>query len=180
MTVTLAKFTVDEYHHLIATGALTGRSVELLEGLIIEMAPEGPEHSDVIRESANWFRTHLGELAKVSEAHPITLSESEPEPDIALLVNQRYRDRHPTAQEILLIIEVAYSSLDKDLNEKRRAYANAEIPDYWLVDLLNHRVIVMRQPQADGYQSCQEYTTGYLCPLNFPELNVSVEFLLGS
>jgi Uma2 family endonuclease len=180
MTVTLAKFTVAEYHHLIASGALESRSVELLEGLIIEMAPEGPEHSDTIRESADWFRSRLGEQAKVSETHPITLSQSEPEPDIAIVVNQRYREQHPTAQDIFLVVEVAYSSLDKDLNEKMRAYANAEIPEYWLIDLLNRQVIVMRQPQNDRYQSIQEYTTGSICPLNFPNLDVSVTFLLGN
>jgi Uma2 family endonuclease len=179
MTITLAKFTVEEYHRLVAMGALEGRSVELLEGLIIEMAPEGPEHSETIRESADWFRSCLGEQAKVSETHPITLSQSEPEPDIAIVVNQRYRERHPTAQDVFLLIEVAYSSLEKDLNEKMRAYANASIPEYWLIDLRNRRVVVMRQPEGDGYQSNQEYTSGTISPLNFPELKVPVAFLLG-
>jgi Uma2 family endonuclease len=180
MTVTLAKFTVEEYHCLIATGALAGRSVELLEGLIVEMAPEGPEHSETIRESANWFRSQLGEQVKVSETHPITLPQSEPEPDIALVVNQRYREQHPTAQDIFLIIEVAYSSLEKDLNEKMKAYANANISEYWLIDLLNHRVMVMCQPEGDRYQINEEYTSGTICPLQFPNLNVSVDFLLGN
>jgi Uma2 family endonuclease len=180
MTITLAKFTLEEYHHLVNTGVMVGRTVELLEGLIVEMAPEGPEHSDSIRESANWFRTNLGEQAKVSEAHPVTLSQSEPEPDIALVVNQRYRDRHPAAQEIFLIVEVAYSSLEKDLNEKVSVYASAGIPEYWLVDLLNGRVIVMRQPQGDRYQWTEEYTSGTLCPIHFPDVNVPVALLLGN
>lgn len=179
MTVTLAKFTVEEYHRLIASGGLIGRSVELLEGLIVEMAPEGPEHSDIIRETADWFRTHLGEQVKVSETHPITLDQSEPEPDIALVVNQRYRHRHPAPAEVLLLIEVADSSLGKDLNEKLNTYASAGITEYWLVDLRNRRVIVMRQPQDNRYQFSQEHTTGNICPLNFPDLNVSVAFLLG-
>jgi Uma2 family endonuclease len=87
MTITLAKFTVEEYHHLIAAGMFEGRAVELLEGLIVEMAPEGPEHSDSIRESADWLRSNLGDRAKVSETHPVTLPDSEPEPDIALVIN---------------------------------------------------------------------------------------------
>jgi Uma2 family endonuclease len=180
MTLTLAKFTIGDYHRLVATGVFAGRSVELLEGLIVEMAPEGPEHSDSIRESADWLRANLGERAKVSEAHPVTLAQSEPEPDIAVVVNQRYRDRHPSTQDIFLIIEVAYSSLDKDYNEKLRTYAEAGIPEYWLVDLLNQRVMVMRQPQDNCYQSSEEYRAGAIQPLQFPELNVPVAVLLGN
>jgi Uma2 family endonuclease len=180
MTISLAKFTVEEYHHLVAAGVFEGRAVELLEELIVEMAPEGPEHSDSIRESADWFRSNLGDQAKVSETHPVTLPHSEPEPDIALVINQRYRDRHPDAQDIFLIIEVAYSSLSKDLSEKVSAYASAKIPEYWLVDLLNGRVIVMRQPEGDRYQLSQEYTTGNLSPLHFPNLSVPVALLLGN
>jgi Uma2 family endonuclease len=180
MTITLAKFTVAEYHHLLATGVFEGRAVELLEGLIVEMSPEGPSHSDAIRESANWLRSNLGDQAKVSEAHPITLSRSEPEPDIALVVNQRYRDRHPDAQEIFLIVEIADASLEKDLGEKAITYASAGIPEYWLVDLRNGRVIVMCQPQDDRYQFSQEYTTGNLSPLHFPELSVPIALLLGN
>ncbi len=179
MAVTLAQFTVEDYHRLVASGVFEGRSVELLEGLIVEMAPESPGHSDSIRESADWFRSHLGAQVKVSESHPVTLTRSEPEPDIALVVNQRYRDRHPDAKDIFLIIDVDYSSLDKDLNEKVRAYASAEIPEYWLVDLLNNYVIVMRQPHADRYQQSQECTDGLISPLHFPDLSVPISLLLG-
>jgi Uma2 family endonuclease len=59
-----------------------------------------------------------------------------------------------------------------------RAYASAKVPEYWLIDLLNRRVIVMRQPQDNCYQSSQEYTSGTIFPLNFPDLNVPVFFLL--
>lgn len=179
MTITLARFTVAEYHHLVETGVFEGRAVELLEGFIVEMAPEGPGHSDSIRESADWLWANLHDRAKVSEAHPVTLPQSEPEPDIALVVNQRYRDRHPSVPDIFLLVEVANSSLEKDLNEKMRAYASAGIPEYWLVDLLNQRVIVMRQPQGDRYRLSQEYTTGTISPLQFPDVNVPVTLLLG-
>lgn len=179
MAVTLAKFSVADYHRLVTAGVLEGRAVELLDGLIVEMAPEGPAHSDVIRESADWFRSKLGDRAKVSESHPVTLTSSEPEPDIALIINQRYRDRHPCAEDIFLVLEVAYSSLAKDRNEKVRAYARAGIPEYWLVDLLNRRVIVLHQPKGDSYQYSQTYTSGTLSPLQFPDLKVPVPFLLG-
>jgi Uma2 family endonuclease len=179
MAVTVAKFTVEDYHHLIETGVLEGRSVELLEGLILEMSPEGPIHVNRIRQIAKFFRAALSD-DEVSEAHPITLPNSEPEPDIAIIVPQEYPNRHPSSQDILLIIEVAYSSLSKDLNEKAAAYAGAEIVEYWLVDLFNLKVVIMRQPQSGSYQVTQELTVGMISPLQFPNLNVPVALLLGA
>jgi Uma2 family endonuclease len=180
MTVTAAKFTVEDHHHLIETGILEGRPVELLQGLIVEMSPEDPIHVNRIDEIAEWFRRRIVESVRVQEAHPITLSDSEPEPDVALVVNQNYPDHHPYPEDIFLIIEVAHSSLGKDLNEKVAAYARAGITEYWLVDLLNGRVIAMRQPQGGGYQSTQELTTGEIFPLHFPNLSVPVTVLLGN
>jgi Uma2 family endonuclease len=178
MTVSAAKFTVEDYHHLIEAGMLENRPVELLAGLIVDMAPEGPIHVHRIRQIAKFFRNTLGNDA-VSEAHPVTLPDSEPEPDIAIVVPQDYLDRHPRSQDIRLMIEVAYSSLSKDLDEKAKVYASAEIVEYWLVDLLNGRVIVMRQPQVGSYAIAQEYTSGSITPLKFPTLSVPVELLLG-
>jgi Uma2 family endonuclease len=179
MTISAAKFTVEDYHHLIETGMLKNRPVELLAGLIVDMSPEGPIHVHCIRQIAKFFRNALSDDT-VSEAHPVTLSNSEPEPDIAIIIPQDYRDRHPSSQDIHLIIEVAYSSLSKDLNEKVEVYAGAGISEYWLVDLFNDRVLVMRQPQAESYQLTQEYTSEMITPLKFPALNVPVELLLGN
>jgi Uma2 family endonuclease len=97
MTVTIAKFSVAEYHQLVETRVLEGRHVELIEGLITEMSPEGPIHSHTIRKVAEWIREQLGTVILVSEAHPITLTTSEPEPDIAIVIRQDYCDRHPNA-----------------------------------------------------------------------------------
>jgi Uma2 family endonuclease len=180
MSITIAKFTVSEYHQLVTTGLLEGRHVELLQGLITEMSPEGPIHSNTIRNVAEWFRQQLGNSILVSEAHPITLATSEPEPDIAIVIRQDYGDRHPSAQEVLLLIEIAYSSVDKDLNEKKEAYASAGIAEYWLVNLQAQEVVILRQPKNGDYLSQQTLPDGMIAPLRFPELMVPITVLLGS
>jgi Uma2 family endonuclease len=178
MTITIAKFSVAEYHQLIETRMLDGRHVELIEGLITEISPEGPIHSNTIRRVAEWFREQLGHVILVSETHPITLATSEPEPDIAIVIRQDYGDRHPNAQEILLLIEVAYSSVDQDLNEKKVVYANAGITDYWLVNLQAQDVVILRESTKDDYLSQQTLTTGTIAPLELPELMVPISMLL--
>ena len=82
---TLAKWSVEDYHCMIASGILCDRRVELLVGDIVQMSPEGPLHASRIRKVANYLRSLLNGLALVSEAHPITLEQSEPEPDIAIV-----------------------------------------------------------------------------------------------
>jgi Uma2 family endonuclease len=180
MSITIAKFTVDEYHQLVSAGLLEGRHVELLQGIITEMSPEGPIHSNTIQKVADWFRARLEMAALIREAHPITLATSEPEPDIAIVVRRDYGDRHPVVEEVLLLIEVAFSSVDKDLNEKKAAYANAGITDYWLVNLQAQEVVILRQPQNSDYLSQQILTVGSVAPLQFPELWVPISVLLGS
>lgn len=82
---TLAKWSIDDYHLMIESGVLNNRSVELLEGEIIEMSPEGPLHRFMNDKVAEYLRELLRAQAKVFEAHPITLLNSEPEPDIAVV-----------------------------------------------------------------------------------------------
>ncbi len=82
---TLYQWSVAEYHHMIETGLLEGKPVELLEGEVIEMSPEGIPHSFTNRSVGNYLRQLLQDKALISEAHPITLDNSEPEPDIAVV-----------------------------------------------------------------------------------------------
>ncbi|MGH2412945.1 MAG: Uma2 family endonuclease, partial [Microcystaceae cyanobacterium] len=82
---TLAKWTVEDYHRMIEAGVLADRRVELIAGEIVEMAPEGPLHKYVTDTSAEYLRSLLQGKAKIYEAHPITLPDSEPEPDIAVV-----------------------------------------------------------------------------------------------
>lgn len=99
---TLAKWTVDEYHRTIEAGILPDCRVELLSGEIHEITPEGPLHSFYGGSLADFCRDRLGSQALVREARPITLTDSEPEPDIAIVRGSwaDYRLRHPAAEDI--------------------------------------------------------------------------------
>jgi Uma2 family endonuclease len=174
---TLAKWTVEDYHRLIETGFLNQRRVELIAGEIIEMPPEGPLHAFVTEGFAKYLQALLQELALVREAHPITLADSEPQPDLAIckLPRQQYKTRHPGPSEIFWLIEISQSTLDYDLSEKKQAYARAGIQEYWVVDVNRSQVYVFRQPQSDDYQADSIISKGYITPLAFPNIEVLVE-----
>jgi hypothetical protein len=127
MTLTTAKWTLDDYHRMIEAGILDGRSVELLWGEIIEMAPEGEPHASASVEAGEYLMRLLGDRAQVRPAKPITLPSvsSKPEPDIAIVqrLGRQYRQHHPYPDNIFWVIEYAQTSLSKDLDEKKRLYA---------------------------------------------------------
>ena len=182
MAVTLAKWTIEEYQRMVATGCLTDRHVELLNGTIVEMSPEGPEHAGGSTSTRDYLSDLLGKQVMVRDAKPITLPESgsEPEPDIAVVKRREnyYRDRHPYPDEIFLLIEFSNSSLQKDLGEKRDAYAAAGILEYWVVDLRASKVIVFRQPVDGIYQTREELSVGNITPVAFPSTAIKVKHLL--
>ncbi|MEM9275621.1 MAG: Uma2 family endonuclease, partial [Cyanobacteria bacterium P01_F01_bin.143] len=141
---TLIKWSVDDYHLMIKSGVLDNRSVELIEGEIVEVSPESPLHRFTNDSIAEYLREILKGKAKVFESHPITLDNSEPEPDITVvrLPNNNYINRHPYPKDIYWLIEIANTTLDDDLNRKKRIYANAGINEYWIVNLQNTELIV--------------------------------------
>lgn len=179
MTITVARWKIDDYHAMNEAGLLVGRQVELLNGLIIEMSPEGPLHSSLNRDTGELFRSQLGSRARVSEGKPITLiNNSEPLPDIAIIRPGYYRESHPTQDDVYLAIEFSNSSLAKDLNEKRLVYAGAGIEEYWVVNLRDRQLIVFRNPINGDYQSEQKLTDGLISPLAFPDIIIEVNQLL--
>lgn len=109
------------------------------------------------------------------EAHPITLADSEPEPDIAIVRGSwpNYRQRHPGPEDIFLLVEISDSSLTKDLELKKSIYAAAGIQEYWVLDLTKLRLIMFRNPQRDNYQSRQEFQEGAIAPIAFPDIEIS-------
>lgn len=179
MSVATAKWTVEEYHHLVNSGAMDPKSVELLQGEIIQMSPEGPLHSNRIRQSAKVLRQQVEPLYEVSETHPITLRDSEPEPDLAVIVAGDYDTRHPGAAETVLVIEFSATSLDKDLQEKRFVYAQAGISEYWVVDLMHRQVIVFGDPDAGDYRTSQILTEGMITSRVRPQISIAVITVLG-
>ncbi len=184
MTIAIAKWSVEEYLRLVETGLLDEKPVELLAGDFVEMAPEGPLHSECIDSSADALRKVVPADLKVREAHPITLSDSVPEPDIAVVVRGKYRDRLPTASETKLVIEVAMSSLGKDWKVKRSLYAQAEIPEYWIIDIsgdeAEHRVIVLTKPKDGDYTEEVILQEGTVRSRVLPTVEIPVSTLLGN
>ena len=177
---TLYKWTVEDYHQIIESGVLEGKSVELLQGEIVTMSPEKPIQSSRIDTVADYLRDLLRGKAKVREAHPITLDNSEPEPDIAIvrLDADNYATHHPYPQDIYLSIEVSNNSLNKDLEEKSIIYAQNGIPEYWVIDLTRNKLWIFTQPEQNGYTDKQELVTGTINPVSFPDLNIEVNKLL--
>lgn len=176
----LAKWTVEDYHRMIEAGILSDRRVELLEGEIIEVSPESPLHSKSNRNLAKYLRAKLDSKAEIFEAHPVTLADSEPEPDVAIVRIQKddYGDRHPSGEDIFWLIEVSRSTRERDKNQKKRIYAAAGIKEYWVVDLDAKELIIWRQPKGGDYQTEFKVNQGMISPLAFPDLNLEVEQML--
>ncbi|MEW6495738.1 MAG: Uma2 family endonuclease [Cyanobacteriota bacterium] len=183
MTLTIAKWTVDEYHRMIAAGILDDRRVELLKGEIVEMSPEGEPHAYFSSEAGEYLSRLLGERAMIRQSKPITLpNDSEPEPDIAIVqrLGREYLKHHPYPDNIFWLIEYSDSSLDKDLEIKTKVYAEAKIPEYWVVNLKKRQLVVFRDCQDGEYASKSTLTGGAICPLAFPDVAVSVDAIVSS
>lgn len=182
MTLITAKWTVEDYHRMITAGILTGRHVELIKGEIVEMAPGGEPHAYSSDEAGEYLIYLLGTRAKVRQAKPITLleSNSEPEPDISIVqrLGRDYRQHHPYPENVFWLIEYANSSLNKDTEVKTRLYAAAGIPEYWVINLKKMQLIVFRLPTNNGYQSKETLVEGVVSPLAFPDIEIVVERLL--
>lgn len=181
MTVTIAKWTVDEYQRMIAAGILDDRRVELLKGEIVEMPPEGEPHAYFSSVAGTYLVRLLGDRAMIRPSKPITLpNDSEPEPDIAIVqpLGREYLEHHPYPENILWLIEYSDSSLDKDLEIKTKVYAEVNICEYWVVNLKTRQLIVFRDPQDGEYASKSTLTGGIIYPLAFPDVPVSVDAIV--
>ncbi len=174
------KWSIAKWHELVETGLLEGQPVELLEGEIIKMSPEGVPHTYTNRCIADYLREILPGLAYISENHPITLDNSEPEPDIAIvrLPSTIYRAHHPYAEDIYWLIEVSSRTLKIDLEQKAITYARNTIPEYWVLDLVNNQLIVHRHPQGNRYSQVVNYRVGVISPQAFPEIKIALDQLL--
>jgi Uma2 family endonuclease len=150
------RLTVADYHRLGEAGILgEDDRVELLEGQLIDMSPIGPRHALAVDALNELLVGGVAGRAVVRVQNPITLdSGSEPQPDVAVVRRpwSGYPRAHPGPGDILLLIEVADSSLELDLGAKRTIYARAGIGEYWIVDLTTDTVLLHREPDGDGYR----------------------------
>ncbi|MBD1822983.1 Uma2 family endonuclease [Cyanobacteria bacterium FACHB-DQ100] len=181
MTLSTWKWTINRYHQAVEAGIFEDVPVELLNGELVEMSPEGVPHSSLSDEAAEYLREQLRGLAKVREAKPITLpNRSEPEPDISIvqLPVEIYRSHHPYVENIYWIIEYSNTSLQKDLEVKSKVYAEAGICEYWVVNLKTRELNVFRNPVNGEYQEQTVLTEGVVSPLAFPNVQIGVARLL--
>lgn len=148
------RFSAEDFHRLHEAGILPEDArVELVEGEIVEMSPIGKRHAYVLNTLVDLLSPLRGR-AVLSVQNPLALPpDTEVYPDLVLLRPPRtaYRDRLPEAQDALLVVEVADTSLDYDLNVKVPLYAKAGVPEVWVVDLARDRVHVFRKPAGEGY-----------------------------
>lgn len=149
------RLTVRDYQRMGEAGIFhEDERTELIEGEIVDMAPIGAGHASSVKRLANILKLAVGDGAIVSVQDPIVLGKhSAPQPDIALLRPRAdyYATAHPQAEDVLLIIEVADSSLAYDRDIKLPLYAQHGIPEVWLVDLTARQLTIHQQPAAAGY-----------------------------
>ncbi len=153
------RFTREEYYRMWEAGLFSDKRVELLDGEIITMAPQNPPHAGTTSHLAAVVIRSLGANFTVRIQAPIVLNDwSEPEPDVAIcrFDPDNYRHEHPKASDILLLIEVADTSLAYDRGRKVAAYAGSDIPEYWLVNLSDQRIEVRSDPEPIAQRYRQE------------------------
>jgi len=159
--------------------------VELIDGDILTMAPIGPRHAACVRRlNALLMSTSVKDQFVVSIQDPISLpsAESEPQPDIALLVPplSRYTERHAGARDVLLIIEVADTSAADDRTRNLPVYARADIIEVWLVDLSNQVIERSRFPSSAGYADVARFgKVDTITPEALPQLAIRVDQIIG-
>lgn len=150
------RFTLDEYHRLTEIGFFQeDERLELIAGEIIQMAAKGTAHETCLRRLWKQLFPLVGQSATLQSQSPIIIPpNNEPEPDFAIVKNRvdDYLSSHPTPADVLLLIEIADSSLDYDQRIKLSLYAQAGIADYWIFNLLDNWLEVYSEP----YQISQD------------------------
>jgi Uma2 family endonuclease len=159
----LYRLTVEQYHRMIDAGVLKeGAKVELIEGLLVQKMTRNPPHEGSLARINRRLARLLPEEWVLRVQSAITLRRSEPEPDVTIArgPEERYASRHPGPRDIVLLIEVAESSLLEDRTTQATLYADARIPEYWIVNTVHNQVEVYTEPrggQAPAYRQRRDY-----------------------
>jgi Uma2 family endonuclease len=182
--VTRRPLTVAEYHRMGEAGILTEDDrVELIEGQLIAMSPIGSDHSGTVNALNRLLVRAVGDHGVVAVQNPVRLDDySEPQPDFSVLRprDDDYRRATPRPQDVLLIIEVAHSSLHYDRAVKRSLYARHGIAEFWIVNLPGAEVEVHRAPSGDAYTVMTRVGRGeHLRPALLPDVALAVADVLG-
>ncbi len=167
----LRRFTVDQYHRMIEANIIGENDrVELVNGWIVEMSPIGPPHMTCVSLLAAILQERLPRGWTSRVQGPVTLSNSEPEPDIAIVRGsiRDYVKRYPSGADIGLVIEVTDTSLELDRQQKLPQYAAAGILEYWIVNLIDRCVETYRNPTGSVYREPDVVSAGGRLKLNLP------------
>jgi Uma2 family endonuclease len=167
-----------EYDALTLKGFYEDEKVELLFGMVVRMSPIDAGHSMAVTRISNHFAFSLHGRAMVCTQAPFAASElSEPEPDVFVVPKDHDWKDHPG--HAYLVVEVARSSLKRDRGPKAKLYAASSVEEYWIVDQINERVLVFRDPHEDTWRSQTSHKRGETIPLlRFPDVSIAVSDVL--
>ena len=174
---TIAQLSLAEYDRMIERGVFDHgkrRRLELIHGEIRDMTPIGSLHEEVVDRLNEWSITNLSQgdaRVRVQNSIGLPSLQSAPEPDIAWVARRDYSRGRPAAEDVLLVVEVAETSLEYDTGEKADLYAAAGIADYWVVNLADRSIEVRRDPGAGRYRTMQTYSgDDEVQPLAVPQI----------
>ena len=183
LTIPRRTLTVDDYHKLGDAGILRPEDrVELIEGEMIEMAPIGARHVAMVNKLCALLVAAVGKNAIVSVQNPIILPpRNEPQPDLAILKPRAdyYESQLPNAQDVLLLIEVADSTLEYDRDAKIPTYAQHDISEVWLINLQTNSLSIFLDPAPKGYRRLLTPQRGErIAPHLLPNIELAVTEIL--
>ena len=176
------RFTVDEYYKMIELGMLKDyEKAEIIEGELIQKMPIGDRHASAVNMLNRFFSRNVSDEILVSIQNPIRLSDyNEPEPDLVLADLTKFDGkRHPRPAEVLLVVEVSDSTVKYDRSTKLSLYAEAEIPEVWIVNLQNNIVELHQKPSDGIYQLTKIFKRGESVESEMlPDLKLEVDHIL--
>jgi len=160
------------------------QKIELINGEIQAMNPAGPIHDDYIQYLTTWSAKYADPdfiRCRIQSGLSFRELDSRPEPDVAWVKARRYLEGHPTSDDVMLLIEVSYSSLKSDQQDKEALYARAGIVEYWIVDIANQKIHVHRDPRDGAYVSVTVFESGQtVAPLVQPDAILVFNDLFGN
>lgn len=176
------RYTVADYHRMGEAGILAPDArVELIDGEIVDMPPIGSPHAGTVDQMAHTLSQAVTGRALLRVQNPLRLDEhSEPQPDVAVLKPRTdfYKSRHPRPSDVLLVVEVAETSLRYDRDDKIPLYARHGILEAWLADLVGKRLVRYRNPQQGAYALVDEIDLGATIELaGLPGVRVNLSTL---
>ena len=179
-SISLARLSLAQYHQMVEKGVLTdGDPLELYEGVLVEKMTEGPAHSFRITQLTRLLIRLMSDDLQVRVQHPISTNDSEPEPDLAIVLDRDYSHAHPSPAEVVAVIEVAGSSLIRDRSTKQRIYATAGIPRYVIVNLADDVIELFTVPVGGDKARYEHHETLTSGPVELGPVTIDAEALRG-